>query len=314
MDSAAVIRHGAPMLEEVFALAASQHGLVTRGQLRERRVDRARVARWVHKGLLRIVDVNTLAISGAPRTERQALMAAVLETGHDASASHTTAAALWGLGGYRLEPTHVVVTRISRHHHRLAWSVHQLTGLVASHRRWIDNIPVTSPALTMLHLASMVSLDRLRRSVDNAWSLGLITGADLRQLDADMARNGRDGIVNLRKVASERGEEWVPPQSNIESRFDRLMTSVGLSFERQVRIETEAWAARVDFLHRLTKTIVEVQSERYHTALTDAEADRIRRDRLAALGYTVVEVWDNEIFQVPNIVVDRVRQAIVTRP
>src|SRR5690606_29313525 len=121
---------------------------------------------------------------GSVPTPQRDLLAAVLETGHDAAASHTTAAALWGLGGFRLTPTHVVVTRLSRHHHRLTWNVHQFTGLIARHRRWIEGIPVTAPALTMLHLASMVSERRLARAVDNAWNLGLLTGRDLSDLDA----------------------------------------------------------------------------------------------------------------------------------
>lgn len=273
-------------------------------------IDRNRVARWVRKGWLRALHFNTFAVAGAPSTEHQELLAAVLETGHDASASHTTAAAQWGLGGYRLKPFHVVVCRASRHHLRLPWKVHQFTGVVEDHQRHVDSIPVTSPAMTMLHLASIVSLGRLRRAVDNAWSLGILTGQDLRDLDERLAQRGRDGIVNLRKVASERGEDWVPPQSNIESRFEGLMAPVGVRFRRQARIENETWAARVDFLHTESRTIVEVQSERYHRALSDAEADRTRRARLEAEGYVVVEVWDNEIFQIPGAVVDRVLTAI----
>ena len=235
----------------------------------------------------------------------------MLETGHDASASHTTAAAIWGLAGYRLEPIHVVVTRLSRHHHRLPWRVHQFTGRVARHQRWIDSIPVTSPALTMLHLASMVSQRRLARTVDNAWSLGLLTGRDLFDLDRQLSQRGRDGLVALRKVAEERGEDWTPPQSNIEARFvDLVRSSTGLDFRRQAPIRGEDWAARVDFIHERSKTVVEVQSERYHTALTDIEADGIRRNRLESLGYAVVEVWDNELFLAPHVVIARVIKAV----
>jgi len=299
------------MFRHIFALAGRQHGLVTRAQLASLGFERHRVARWIASGQLEEVHLNVLAVGGSPRTPARDVLATTLETGHDTSASHTTAAALWGLGGFRLTPHHVVVTRISRHHHRLPWRVHQFTGLVAAHRRWIDDIPVTSPALTMLHLASMVSLPRLSRAVDNAWSLGLLTGRDLRDLDDRLAKQGRDGIVKLRKVAAARGENWIPPQSNIESRFmDLIHTSTGLDFRRQVVIAGQDWTARVDFLHDPSKTVVEIQSERYHVALTDAAADRLRRGRLEALGYRVVEVWDNELFQVPDVVVDRVVEAV----
>lgn len=299
------------MFQPIFDLASTQHGLITRAQLRDLGFDRHRVARWVRSGKLQSLDVNVLAVGGSKPTPQRDLMAAVLETGHDASASHTTAAALWGLGSFRLTPIHVVVTRVSRHHYRLGWNVHQFTGLIANYQTRIDSIPVTSPALTMLHLASMVSGKRLARAVDNAWNLGLLTGRDLADLDARLASKGRDGIVRLRKVAEERGEDWVPPQSNIESRFmDLIQSRTGFDFRRQVTISNEAWAARVDFVHDRSRTIVEVQSERYHTALTDVEADRVRHARLRDQGYAVVEVWDNELFQASEAVVERVRAAV----
>ncbi|MEX1271845.1 MAG: DUF559 domain-containing protein [Acidimicrobiia bacterium] len=299
------------MLSSIYEIASSQYGLVTRAQLRERGFDRNRVARWVKSGQLEIIDMNVLAVGGSIPTPEREILAAVLETGHDASASHTSAAALWGIAGFRITPVHVVVTRVSRHHHRLPWRVHQFTGRVARHQRWIGSIPVTSPALTMLHLASMVSKHRLARAVDNAWSLGLLTGRDLLDLDAQLAQRGRDGLVALRKIATERGEDWIPPQSNIESRFmDVFRAGPGVDFRRQASIQDEDWSARVDFLHEPTRTVVEVQSERYHTALTDVEADRTRRGRLESLGYAVVEVWDNELFHSPGLVVARVLRAM----
>lgn len=299
------------MFQPIYDIAATQHGLITRSQLNELGFGRHRIARWVEKGQLIRLDINVLAVGGSTSTPRRDLMAAVLETGHDTSASHTTAAALWGLSGFRLKPIHVVVTRISRHHHRLPWTVHQFTGLIARRQRMIDSIPVTSPALTMLHLASMVGERRLARAVDNAWSLGLLTGRDLFDLDRQLAQRGRDGIVALRKVMEERGEDWVPPQSNIESRFMELIrANTGLDFRRQASVAGEDWSARVDFLHERSSTIVEIQSERYHTALTDVEADTFRHDRLTGAGFKVVEVWDNELFQAPQAVLDRVTRAV----
>lgn len=295
------------MLSSIYEAASNQHGLITRAQLRERGFDGRRVARWVASGQMERLTVNVFAVGGSTRTPQREILAAVLETGHDASASHTTATALWGVAGYRLTPIHVVVRRLSRHHYGLPWRVHQFTGRVSRHRRWIDSIPVTSPALTMLHLAQMVSERRLARAVDNAWSLGLLTGRDLFELDAQLAQRGRDGLVALRRVAVERGEDWVPPQSNIESRFMDLFAV--LDFRRQAPIRSEDWSARVDFVHEPTRTVVEIQSERYHSALTDVEADRVRRGRLESQGYAVVEVWDNELFLTPALVVSRVLRA-----
>lgn len=297
-------------MRQLATLATRQHGLLTRGQLRAHGIDRHRVARWVRSGRLAVVSSRVLAIGGSVDTPFRRLLAMVLETGTDATVSHTTAAWMWGLAGYTISPAHLVVSRWSRRHERLPWTVHQFTDLPTAHRRTIDRVPVTSPALTMLHLAQVVRGRRLERSVDAAWSLGILTGGDLDDLDAQLARSGRDGIVALREVAKARGTDWIPPQSNIESRFMELVGSLGHDFRRQVPIAGERWTARVDFLHARSATIVEIQSERYHTSLTDQATDRIRRARLEAAGYVVIEVWDTELFHRPDLVVDRVFDAV----
>lgn len=238
-------------------------------------------------------------------------MACVLETGQGACASHNTAAWLWGISGFEPNPINIVVNRHSRHHERLSWSVHQFTGLPASHRRRLDGIPVTSPALTMLHLAATVNEARLGRAIDNAWSLRILSGRDLFDLDAELAQRGRNGIVALRKAAEERGLDWVPPESNLESRFMTLVDPLGNGgFRRQAHIAGDGWAARVDFVHDSSRTIFEIQSERYHTSLTDRQDDALRFSRLEVLGYKVVEIWDNELFHHPDTVLRKVQRAI----
>lgn len=295
-----------------MALAAAQHGLLTRRQLRGAGFDRNRIRRWEATGRLRRLHRRTFLLAGAPETQATRLMGAVLETGEDAAVSHSTAAHLWSIPGFPVRPTHVVVTRWSRHHTDLPWVVHQFTDLPERHRTAIDGIPVTSPALTMLHLAATVGRTRLEQAVDSAWNLGLITGADLADIDR-FAVQGRNGVVALRAVAAERGEDWTPPQSNLESRFMRLMERFGRhDFERQVPVRGDRWTARVDFLHRPTGTVIEVQSERYHTALSDVAADHARRRLLEEAGLRVVEVWDRELFEEPDLVVDRVTRALHT--
>ncbi|MEX1271398.1 MAG: DUF559 domain-containing protein, partial [Acidimicrobiia bacterium] len=139
----------------------------------------------------------------------------------------------------------------------------------------------------------------------------LLSGHDLQLLDAELAIQGRNGIVKLREVAGERGAGWVPPESGLETRFMQLVHGLDHhGFRRQVSIGDGTWTARVDFLHDPSKTVVEIQSERYHTALTDREADQRRKQRLENAGFTVVEVWDSELFTNPGIVVDRVLTAI----
>lgn len=298
-------------MEAVYALAAQQLGLVTRKQLRAHGIARDRVARLIRRGMLTPIQPKVFALPGSVDTPHRDLLAKILETGADATASHSTAAWVWGISGYSRTPVHIVVSRQQRHHQHLSWTVHQSTGLPAHHRRTLDAIPVTSPALTMLHLAQIVSAKRLAIAVDRAWSLRLLSGRDLQLLDSELAIQGRNGIVKLREVAEGRGAGWVPPESGLETRFMQLVHGLDHhGFRRQVIVGDGPWTARVDFLHESSNTVVEIQSERYHTALTDRAADETRRARLEGAGFTVVEVWDSELFTNPGVVVDRVLGAI----
>ncbi|MFP5332336.1 MAG: type IV toxin-antitoxin system AbiEi family antitoxin domain-containing protein [Acidimicrobiia bacterium] len=298
-------------MEDIGTIAASQHGLVTRTQILASGVSRWTIRRWLDSGKLKEVQRSVYCVPGAPWSDHQDVLAKVLATDVGAAASHMTAAWVWGIAGFRPHPVHVVVNRHQRHHEMLPWTVHQFTGLPSHHVTVLNAIQVTSPALTMLHLAQIVGKQRLGRAIDSAWSLGILTGGDLFALDKELARSGRNGIVALREAAEARGEDWVPPQSNLESRFMSLIDPFGgYGFERQVTIRGDTWEARVDFLHRPSRTVVEVQSERYHAALTFREADAERISRLTAAGYLVVEVWDNELFHDPTLVIDRVLNAV----
>jgi very-short-patch-repair endonuclease len=56
--------------------------------------------------------------------------------------------------------------------------------------------------------------------------------------------------------------------------------------------------------------VVEVQSERYHTSLTDRTQDARRREQLESQGLVVVEVWDSDVFSRPWTVLASVRAAL----
>lgn len=68
-------------------------------------------------------------------------------------------------------------------------------------------------------------------------------------------------------------------------------------------------ALRLDFLDVELPIVVEVQSERYHAALLDSQADRRRLSDLVAAGDAVVEVWDIEVWHRPDDVVAVLRDA-----
>jgi very-short-patch-repair endonuclease len=70
------------------------------------------------------------------------------------------------------------------------------------------------------------------------------------------------------------------------------------------------WTGRVDFRHVELPLVIEVQSERYHSALVDRSADVARIRGLRAAGFIVVEIWDTEVWSTPWTVVQKVRAAM----
>lgn len=80
--------------------------------------------------------------------------------------------------------------------------------------------------------------------------------------------------------------------------------------ERQVNLGSDAWQARVDFLYRLLRLIIEIDSDRHHSAELDREAD-VRRDAaLRAAGFRVLRISEEDLCQRPHLVVASIRSRL----
>ena len=175
----------------------------------------------------------------------------------------------------------------------------------------LDGIPIVRPERLALELFASVHPLRAARAIETAWTKGLLSGASLRATLDELAASGRNGIVALREFVEARPTDWIPPASNLEARFAAIMATAGLgTWHRQVDLGDTCWVGRVDFLHDRRPVIVEVQSERYHTALLDRAADAERKAKLEAGGFVVVEVWDTWIWHDKARVLAAVRRAL----
>lgn len=104
--------------------------------------------------------------------------------------------------------------------------------------------------------------------------------------------------------------DYVPPASGLEGRFAQILEDADVpGFARQVDVGDERWCGRVDFRDQALPLIVEVDSERYHRALTDVQADRHRQQRIESAGFTVLRITDQQVWHRPGEVVNEVRRA-----
>ena len=184
----AVRRWRCPTIDRVIhELASSQHGAFSRAQARQRGITRQMLSVRLRRGDLRSLGQQVLVATAAPDTELlRATVATLVVPG--AALSHRSAAAYWGLPGFRLEPLEILTCRPGRAvpHSSLA-RIHTTTSLPENHLTIREGLVVTVPARVLFDLAGLVHPRRLERLVDTAWRMRLVTGRLLRRTLAELA-------------------------------------------------------------------------------------------------------------------------------
>lgn len=285
-------------LDDLFDRAEQQRGYIRRDDARAAGISRKVVARWIRDGEWVQDGSRLLLRRGSPRDKGAPLMRAVLDLGAGAVISHGTAAAWWGLPGFDLLRPHVTRPRgISGTEPSFPVRLHEVIDLSSDQVTVLDGIPIVRPERLAFELFASEHPLRAARAAENAWSRGLLSGPSLRATFAELGGRGRDGTVETRAFLDEHGDDWIPPDSNLEARFASVMQGVHYGkWRRQVNVGSVRWSGRVDFLHEVLPLIVEVQSERYHAALLDRAADAARHAQFESDGFVVVEVWDTWVW------------------
>jgi len=125
----------------------------------------------IRVGRLHRLFPGVYAVGRAELTDHGRWMAAVLAGGVGAVLSHESAAALWAM---RKHPAGAI--RISvpapRNPRQAGIRVHRRALLPAAHLTAHHNIPVTDPALTLVHLSLCLGRDSLEAAINEPLSTG----------------------------------------------------------------------------------------------------------------------------------------------
>ncbi|HEV2752235.1 MAG TPA: type IV toxin-antitoxin system AbiEi family antitoxin domain-containing protein, partial [Solirubrobacteraceae bacterium] len=178
----------------IAALAARQHGVMSRGQLRGLGLSDQAIGRRVRSGRLHRVHRGVYALLPRSLGDSGDAMAAVLACGDLAVISHRSAAALWALHRQSTGPTEVTVpTRAGRAQragiriHRCALTTQEITSE--------SGLPITTVARTLLDIAPALDANHLESAIDRAEHLRLF---DLRAVQAILAAHPhRPGATRL---------------------------------------------------------------------------------------------------------------------
>jgi very-short-patch-repair endonuclease len=279
----------------LWELAARQHGVVSRAQLRAYCSDQE-IKTQVAVGRLHRLYRGVYAVGHTRLTARGQWMAAVLACGPDAVLSHQDAAALHGLLRPPTGAIHVTAPRR-----------HDLPGIrchIAEHAHVteIDGIPVTTLERALFDLAGTLQFAPALRQAQHEDRL------HLRRLTALVAGNpGHRGVEVVRRALAELTEEPGWTQSELERRFGTLCRTHRLPLPvTNQYLEGEL----VDAYWPDHGLVVEVDGWRTHKTRAAFEADRARDAKLVAAGYRVLRFTYRRIVQDPEGVADELRRAL----
>jgi very-short-patch-repair endonuclease len=227
----------------------------------------------------------------------------VLACGEGGLVSHRSAAALYGIA----PPVHagVQVTVVRRScRSRTGLQVHNVERLDDRDRRFPHGIPATSPARTVVDLASEATPDELERAIAEAYALKLVTENEL-QAAADRVPN-HSGVAALRaQLRRDGGPQWT--KSDGERRMLKLIRKAALP-PPQTQIRIAGWPA--DFLWAEQRLIVEVDGYRFHSGRRAFERDRRRDQAHIAAGYRIIRVTWRQLTEEPLVIIATIARAL----
>ena len=291
------------------ALAAHQHGVISRAQLRTAGLHDRAIDRRIAAGRLHPVYRGVFALGHTVLTVEGRWMAAVLAEGAGAVLSHTSAAAAWELRPIGTGSVHVTVPGSRGRTRRAGLRVHRSAKLEPGETTTHRAIPITDPVRTLIDLAAIVKGRPLEQALDHAEQRGLVDFADLTQrLDAQPARPGSPA---LRALLSRYTPATFVTRSEMEERFLALCDDHGI---RRPDVNTCIEGREVDFVWRDARLVVEVDGYAYHRSPSAFEADRERDVILAVAGWQVLRFTWAKITGQPAWVAEAVASRLATLP
>ena len=282
------------------ALAADQHGVVSRNHLSSLAVSNGSVAWWVRTGRLHRVHRGVYAVGHRRLTREGIWMAAVLACGPGAVLSHRDAAALWGI-----RPTSRSRVDVTAARSRVkvdGVDVHRVRRLDDEDRATHRGIPTTTVARTLVDLADVLNDRQLARAIDQAEILHLLDARALH--DAAQRANGRRGMGRLERALA---AEPDLTKSELERAFVELCENAGIP---RPQVNTAIVGLEVDFAWPDRRLAVEADSWTFHRTRQAFERDRGRDQQLARAGIRVLRFTHRQVEDAPADVAATLRAAL----
>lgn len=296
--------------QRINRLARRQHGLITRRQALAAGAHRRSIDRKLGSGLWVPVRRGVFAIDGSPRTWEQTVLAACLAAAAPVSASHATAARLWGLSRMPATDSIHLLGDLASSVRREGVVLHRTARLeavdVATYRR----IPVTSVARTIVDCSGWLGSTTTGEVLDDAMRRRLVTLERVRACSARTAAPGRGPLGPIRTVLADRLAGYDPGESDLELRALQALRLAGHPAPiQQHRVHIAPKRFRLDLAYPDHMLGIELDGWDPHGVRSAFDDDRARDALLATAGWQVVHFTSNTI----GDIADRVGTLLATR-
>lgn len=285
-----------PLPEPVYDWLSQHYGVVSRARLVRLGLSESAVDRRARSGALIRVHPGVYRLPGVEFGELARALAATLAVPKGA-VSHTTGATIWGVRRIPDLGTHLTVDHGSSPDLDDV-IVHRSTRWPRSDRvRRGDGIVVTSPPRTAFDLASVLDPDALGSVLEQLLNEGKCSVRALLGVSQRLARSGRDGSGVFRAVLASRPTGAAAVDSDLEWRLDQALRAVGLhELVRQHPVKVRGLGTiHPDLALPALRLVIEVDHSAWHVGRREAQRDRERDRKLAALGWTVLRVTEDDI-------------------
>jgi Transcriptional regulator, AbiEi antitoxin len=271
----------------IAQLAVRQHGLLLRSQVLDLGLTDAMIDYRIRSGRWARVCPGLYRLAGVAVSWRQRALAACLVAGEGSVVSHRSAAVLWGISGFRPGPIEITVPNGHTARSPLA-RVHRAADVRRAYR---DGVPLTPPSRTIVDLAAVVGGQLLEEAVDD------VLCRRLCRLDDLVAPAGRRGSRPLHAVL-EASKGDALPAGVAEMRVVRRLVEAGLPDpvrQYEIRDSAGGFIARVDLAYPDWRLAIELDGFRWHAGRGPFRSDRLRRNRIEATGWRLLEAAPEDI-------------------
>jgi very-short-patch-repair endonuclease len=290
---------------DLMQQSRSHYGIVTVAQWIASGKSRASWFRRLDRELIRI-GPGVARFAAVERSPAQRILGAVLAT-PDAVASHRSAAFLWGAAIDGDDPVDITSPRRSAKTSVENVIIHRPTDIAELRPVPRLGVPTTNPMRTLLDLGA-VRPDLVKVSLEAILIAGTVSIEGMHRVLAEHRKRGRSGVAALDAALSNLPLPK-PADSVLEYEMASLLRGAGIDgwiFHQTVgRYE-------VDFGLPRYRVAIEVDGWAFHA--DRFEADRIRDNDLAALGWLVLRFTWTQVKHKSASVATQIRLALAARP